>query len=499
MYIECRGRLVIQFAILFGPILHPNHYGHHYPYTYIPAFVCHLAVTHNSSQDRQWVQHWCPKTEGGFNRVFIFTLNNGKRVVAKLPFALAGPSNLATASEVATIKFLQAKTSIPIPEILDWSVDSTNTIGSDQQVRCIDAIYQNVKEMVDIEFPAFGSLYLVDSPLDPSHRQPSDELFCIGPHCGSRYWDCNVGEPRYYHNTKPNHGPRTNLEEYCDGLIDAGLSKIPLVDPELEKRPFYHGSVQAHLNLLKDTRAVLKKMSADPRIQSAVTPVLFHPDLHKRNIFVSEDDPSIVTAIIDWQSISIEPAFWYADEVPDFTVPTEPENLLCTRTFELCSQYLTPKLSGPRLMDETLFRPFRYSYRTWKDGAVALHHELIETSQSWKELGFTDSSPYPLPTPKELVDYEKEYKLFVAAQDLKRDLSTLLNTASDGWVHAEDWEATKSNHKAFDGILGAVLTNEDPDDDEPVKYEEVLRSIWPFDPNTRIRLCGSKKGYGNTT
>lgn len=47
----------------------------------------------------------CKKIEGGFNRVFIFTLNNSTRIVARLPFALAGPSRLTTSSEVATIKY----------------------------------------------------------------------------------------------------------------------------------------------------------------------------------------------------------------------------------------------------------------------------------------------------------------------------------------------------------------------------------------------------------
>lgn len=74
--------------------------------------------------------------------------------------------------------------SIPIPKILDWSNDASNAIGSeyiimehavgiqlhqkwptmagDQQIRCIDAIYRKVKEMVDIKFPAYGSLYFDD-------------------------------------------------------------------------------------------------------------------------------------------------------------------------------------------------------------------------------------------------------------------------------------------------------------------------------------------------
>lgn len=45
------------------------------------------------------------KKEGGFNRVFIFHTDNAKRIVARLPFALAGPPRLTTNSEVATIKY----------------------------------------------------------------------------------------------------------------------------------------------------------------------------------------------------------------------------------------------------------------------------------------------------------------------------------------------------------------------------------------------------------
>lgn len=51
-------------------------------------------------------------------------------------------------------------------------------------------------------------------------------------------------------------------------------------------------------------------------------PTLYHADLHKRNVFVSDDDPTIITGLIDWQSSSIEPAFEYADEVPDFAAPS---------------------------------------------------------------------------------------------------------------------------------------------------------------------------------
>lgn len=47
----------------------------------------------------------CEKKEGGYNRVFIFTMNNKSRVVARLPTRIAGPPKLITNSEVATIKY----------------------------------------------------------------------------------------------------------------------------------------------------------------------------------------------------------------------------------------------------------------------------------------------------------------------------------------------------------------------------------------------------------
>ncbi|KFY13911.1 hypothetical protein V491_06221 [Pseudogymnoascus sp. VKM F-3775] len=455
----------------------------------------------------------CDKKEGGFNRVFIFTTNNAETVVARLPFAFAGPPCLATNSEVATIKYLQTNTSIPIPKILDWSDDPSNAIGSeyiimehavgtqlhqkwptmaiDQQISCIDAIYRKLKEVVDIKFPAYGSMYFADISLDSASKRTLNRNFSIGPHCGSRYWDCNVGESIYFHNTKPNRGPWDDLTAYCNGLIDAGVSRVPPVDSPLHNLPRYHGSVETHLRLLEFGRAVINNMSNDQRVRDTATPTLFHPDLHKRNIFVSDDDPTVITGIIDWQSASIEPAFWYADEVPDFatTLPhpslenrLEPNSERCAKAFEVCTQFHVPKLASPRAIDDALFRPFRYCYRTWKDGAVAFRHELIKTSERWKELGLMGSCPYPAPTPEELAVHQKEYKYFEAAHDLRNNLAGLLNTASDGWVPPEDWETTKlANKELFDVMLQTVLSIKNPDDDEPIKDEGDVREIWPFD------------------
>lgn len=43
----------------------------------------------------------CEKKEGASIKVFIFTTDNGQRLIARLPFALAGPARMTTQSEAA--------------------------------------------------------------------------------------------------------------------------------------------------------------------------------------------------------------------------------------------------------------------------------------------------------------------------------------------------------------------------------------------------------------
>lgn len=45
------------------------------------------------------------KKEGGYNRVFILTMDTGKSVIARISMRVAGPPRLTTNSEVATIEY----------------------------------------------------------------------------------------------------------------------------------------------------------------------------------------------------------------------------------------------------------------------------------------------------------------------------------------------------------------------------------------------------------
>ena len=204
---------------------------------------------------------------------------------------------------------------------------------------------------------------------------------------------------------------------------------------------------------------------------------------------MSNDDPTVITDLIDWQSSSVEPGFEYADEVPDFAAsipdassedqPAAIQAALCRQAFDACLR-LAPKLYAARALDDDLFRPFRYCHRTWRDGAVAFRHELIELSSRWKELGLTGSCPYLAPTSDRLLNHQKEYRSFMIAQQLKRRLVHLLNTSQDGWVPAESWEAAKVAHKEAFGEISQAVRDAESSSDYSIS-EDDLRRIWPFD------------------
>lgn len=183
----------------------------------------------------------CQKLEGGFSRAFIITIDDGKRIVAKFSTSVAGPASFVTNSEVATMTYckspwslryqmestcslviVQCNANIPIPTVMDWSDDPSNPMGSayiimehaggvplqqiwpdmsfSQRLKCIGSICENIMKLSEINFPAYGSLYFADALFldgEPTQKLES-HAYCIGPHCRTMFWDCNVGEPRQY-------------------------------------------------------------------------------------------------------------------------------------------------------------------------------------------------------------------------------------------------------------------------------------------------------------
>ncbi|KAK5014146.1 hypothetical protein LTR16_000966 [Cryomyces antarcticus] len=445
------------------------------------------------------------------------TMDNGGKIVARLPSRIAGPRKLTTNSEVATMTYLKTFTSIPVPKILDWSDDDSNPIGAEyiimenvagvrlherwtsmntpEHMQCTKALSLLVKKMVQIDFPAYGSLYFTDA-IEPGLRVEFAEGYCVGPHCGSQYWNCDPGEKDLYGDRNTNHGPWKTLPSYCTGLVQTGCARLPKMESE-EQSP-YRGSVNEHLRLLRISEAVIEELAKSPLVQRAAAPILFHNDFHKRNVFVSDEDPTVVTAIIDWQATSIEPAFIFANEHPDFAelpddvsflgdgkeetkeeIKLKEDASICAQTFEVCIRGYAPKLWAARALDATLFRPFRYCHTSWRDGAAAVQQELIEVSQQWTKLGLPGPCPYQ-PTEEELTGHKKQYQDFEDAHKMRLAVMRTLDVSSDGWVQTDRWEEVAPAHqRMYEMWLDSVKESLASGEDELTLDQ--AKEMWPFD------------------
>ncbi|KAG9512399.1 hypothetical protein KCU85_g9805, partial [Aureobasidium melanogenum] len=418
----------------------------------------------------------CKKIEGGFNRVFLFTMDDEQTLIARLPFSVAGPPRYVILSEVATIAYIKSKTSIPVPDIVYWCDTSSNPIGteyilmkpvpgvqlhgrwetmtSSEHLSCIESISEMMAQLTELEFPAYGSLYFSDAPIAGHLKRDFANGFCVGPHCGSTYWNCAPGEASIYRQND-DQGPWPDLSSYCKGLVASARSRIPESAPE-DQLP-YQGSIQEHARFVTECETVLYELIEKPQVKGVAKPTLLHVDLHKRNIFVSDNEPTKITGIIDWQSTSIEPAFIYANETPDFAtlvddVPgtvkdshdqatrkqKQKDIQLCAEFFEAWMKANAPNISKVRAINDTILRPFRHCNTSWRDSIAAVRSDLIDLAGEWNALGLVGSCPYQ-PTQDELAIHEKNREDFESVVSLKAWLMQTLGITSDGWIPIDEF------------------------------------------------------------
>ncbi|KAF2664385.1 kinase subdomain-containing protein [Microthyrium microscopicum] len=464
------------------------------------------------------------KKEGGFNRVFILHMDNASKMIARIPFHNSGHLRMTTCSEVATMSYVRSVTSLPVPEVLDWNGDAENavctpyiimnhvhgvplqerwpTMDTVQKIGCVEKLSRCMKELGNLKFPGFGSIYFPSSLPTTEETIDIGSGFCIGPHCGTDFWPCTSEDPRYYQRRNPNRGPWKGLEAYGTGLLDAGYSRLP---PGPNVQDDFGATAQEHLNLLGVSEALMKALLQTEVVQDISTPTLLHKDFHKRNIYVSDDDPQVVTAIIDWQSTSIEPMFFYARETPDFVqhapdfdlrdflgpdakdssddpiserehqkLKTEIE--LCQKTYTTVIRALLPRLWTAMQIDQSYINLFRYCDSSWQDGGVALREQLLVLSNQWQDLGLPGVCPYQ-PSQEEISTHNKEWEDYKTVHKLRSFMFKLVGSNSDGWVPNEHWEeAQNACREGFELWMETVMEEADS-----TMTKERAKRLWPFD------------------
>jgi len=188
--------------------------------------------------------------EGNYNKAFRLVMQDGRRVIAKIPNPNAGPAQYTTASEVATLDFARTILNLPVPKVLAWSATSHNPVESEYIVMeeasgsQLHTVWQKqelrvkrdiIREIVDIENKMLsvsfqmlvssveselqamlisrnriGSLYLKNSGYadcvaaksTATSRELEDKIesrFDIGPLVRREFWAKERNDMRQYH------------------------------------------------------------------------------------------------------------------------------------------------------------------------------------------------------------------------------------------------------------------------------------------------------------
>lgn len=186
------------------------------------------------------------------------------------------------------------------------------------------------------------------------------------------------------------------------------------------------------------------------------------------NIFVSQEDHSRVTCLIDWQSTSISPLFLQA-RWPVFLKPPEgyrvgpecpklPEDFddldadgkdialfekdqaTFAKAYEVAT-YLNNR--DAYIARWKIFDPLRELFSrlgdTWDDGVVPLRTCLIRIVENWELMGFPDPCPIHF-TSAEIASHEKQFSEYTQWHEIQEFAQKYLGTDAEGWISPEaDW------------------------------------------------------------
>ncbi|RDW64359.1 uncharacterized protein DSM5745_09770 [Aspergillus mulundensis] len=489
--------------------------------------LCRLAATQFSDTAK------CTrvvKLEGNFNKALLLTMDDGNEVIAKLPCPNAGPQSLTTASEVATLKFLQSRTSIRVPRVFAWSSDAANPVGAEfiimekiggvalaetwatmstlQRYKVIDQVVQVEKELAGIAFPAYGSLFLRESlpaairqyPLPP--ELDPEGLFCIGPSCKRTWWHGNSVDMS--RSLSKDLGPWVGLPEYASSTVQREFAHIAGSGAEVQRELDHFDESQSadeYQSLLERVNMILPTLSHDERVLDFSEPVLWHTDLHLGNIFVSPSEPSTIEGIIDWQSAQSAPLFLQA-RFPDFLTPpknytigpdlpglpdgfedlspeqqeqatNEKDLALRCKYYEMSCLAHNQHVHDAMRLDRRLWEPFVCSQLSSHGSLVPIRECLIRLSEDWSALGLQGNCPFQIPEDerKKHDEQRMQYEDSVYLWDL---VTKHLLTDSSGWVPHDRWEATKEANRELYTMYSKMMSEE--------LAPEAARRIWPFPP-----------------
>ncbi|KAF2656341.1 hypothetical protein K491DRAFT_767808 [Lophiostoma macrostomum CBS 122681] len=435
--------------------------------------------------------------EGGFNRVFDISMEDGSSVLARLHYPSTVPRHLAVVSEVATLDFVRAH-GIPTPRVLAYSVDA-NAVGAEymlmeklpgrplgnawfnfseeERLKVLHKIVELEAKLFAIKLPASGSVYYARD-LSPGTLRidvpGSGDGLCIGPYAALRWWS---GERAGLDIDRgPHDDPclvlKTAAEKELAWIRAYGRPRFPFLRAYRETFDYNKQDPVEHAWSLLDYIQLAPYLV--PPCSKLNQPVLRHPDLQPNNILISED--LSITSLLDWRHSMVLPTFLAAgipdmfqnyddEESMSFVPPRLPDNLELMdeeeqarareqfRRRHIHFYYLsfTQRMNEPHWhaleQDTGLLRRriFTDASGPWEGLNTPLQMDIARITQNWSNITPVkpDGTVPPCPVVLEEQEVRRRAALAESLQEVDSEMERIhgvLGIASDGWIPNESYE-----------------------------------------------------------
>ncbi|KAL8707350.1 MAG: hypothetical protein Q9220_007610 [cf. Caloplaca sp. 1 TL-2023] len=471
--------------------------------------------------------------EGGFNRTFEITMQDGLQLIARLPYRSTVPKHYAVASEVATMDFVRSY-SIAVPRIYDYSTTVENSVGCEyiimekvagqelgetwfrlspeQRLKVIKQVVDIESRLFSIPLPANGSIYYkkdlsteVVSLEIPGTSSGKD--FCIGPSAQQVWWYKERGQ------LSLDRGPSRTSKEVLQAagqreitwITRYAKARYPDGGPlHMEVYNYEKSSPATHSKSLSDYMQIAEHLP--PSQDRFNRPILRHVDLQPNNIFVS--DSMDVLGIIDWQHCSVLPMFLHAgipqefqnygdlvserginpqlpdglellpsreqDEVRETHRRRQMHYFYMTCTADLNKDHLDALQLSHWALRQKLFQ---HAGTPWVGDSVTLKADLIQATRVWQQLASaSDLNVLKCPIAYAEVDVEFWKQLESKkneADDLMTHIRNFMNIDPNGWVSPEFYDFAKDTSQEY---KAGSLKEADTDTER-----DAIENHWPFD------------------
>ncbi|RMZ78659.1 hypothetical protein DV738_g3782, partial [Chaetothyriales sp. CBS 135597] len=446
--------------------------------------------------------------EGLYNKVLSLRMENGKEVLAKIPNPNAGHPRSVVASEVATLDFLRNELQIPVPRVIEWSLhnhDSTaNLVGAEfmlmekvpgrqlsdvwptmseaERFGLVKSIVRIENKLTDLKLSKYGSIYYRDNCPDgltveqvgllDDRSSTSTSGFVIGPVADRHFW------PDEKEGLDIDRGPWDTSEAYFSAVAKCEIAKVRRNQHQNISLPLESNAIL--IQLLEQFLQILPYIL--PPGKDITRPVLLHGDLHSKNIFVDDTDPTQVSGVIDWQGIWAAPLFTQARVPSVFETdgpytwgavePKLPDDYHSLS--ESDQQWASEKLSGDRLKkfyelasrkynpllttaldamrredDPTTFL-FHIIQQAWLDGPVPLRQVLVQVYEKWDLITQRRGIQVPCPisfTEDQIREANEQAEEWAVAFNEFDALRSQV-VGKDGWVSHEEYAEAMAHFNA---------------------------------------------------